>query len=67
LTVTGVDGTGRPFTVIGVEEWPKSRIPLDRYFVRDGPLRLTLITCGGRFDRDTGNYEDNIVVTAQPA
>jgi hypothetical protein len=47
------------------ETMANSRIPLDRYFVRDGTLRLRIIiTYVGRFDRDTENYEDNIVVTA---
>jgi sortase (surface protein transpeptidase) len=30
----------------------------------DGPARLALITCGGAFDRRTGNYADNVVVLA---
>ena len=43
----------------------KTRIPLERYFARDGALRVTLITCGGPFDRTTGHYRDNVVVTAE--
>jgi hypothetical protein len=30
-------------------------------------LRLVLITCGGPFDRSTGNYLDNVVVYGVPA
>ena len=33
-------------------------------FRTDGPPQLALITCGGAFDRSTGNYEDNVVVLA---
>jgi hypothetical protein len=33
----------------------------------DAPEQLVLITCGGPFDQNTGNYEDNIVVYASPA
>ena len=33
----------------------------------DGPPGLTLITCGGAFDRGVRSYEDNIVVRAAPA
>jgi hypothetical protein len=29
-------------------------------------FRLSLITCGGPFDHDSGHYRDNIVVTAVP-
>ncbi|SCL59036.1 class F sortase [Micromonospora chersina] len=66
LTVTGADGRERPYRVVAREEYAKTRIPLDRYFARDGSPRLTLITCGGPFDAKTRHYRDNIVVTAVP-
>ncbi|MCP3782752.1 class F sortase [Micromonospora sp. A3M-1-15] len=66
LTVTGSDGRERPYRVVAREEYAKTRIPLDRYFARDGSPRLTLITCGGPFDAKTRHYRDNIVVTAVP-
>ncbi|WP_025620556.1 class F sortase [Salinispora cortesiana] len=67
LIVTGSDGQERTYRVIAREEYQKTRIPLDRYFARDGDRRLTLITCGGPFDADTRRYRDNLVVTAVPA
>jgi hypothetical protein len=67
LTVAGPDGTVRAYRVVAREEYRKTKIPLDRYFARDGAPRLTLITCGGPFDRKAGHYRDNIVVTAVPA
>ncbi|MEU8331079.1 class F sortase [Micromonospora sp. NPDC048839] len=67
LTVTGSDGTARRYRVVAREEYAKTRIPLDRYFARDGRTRLTLITCGGPFDAKARKYRDNIVVTAVPA
>ncbi|WP_433222330.1 class F sortase [Dactylosporangium sp. CS-047395] len=67
VAVTGTDGTVRRFLVKAREVYPKTRIPLDRYFARDGPVRLTLITCGGPFDKATGHYRDNVVITAEPA
>jgi sortase (surface protein transpeptidase) len=66
ITVTGVDGVSHAFRVTQREEWEKSKIPLERYFARDGAVRLTLITCGGPFDQRTRNYRDNIVITATP-
>ncbi|MEU5525673.1 class F sortase [Micromonospora chersina] len=66
LTVTGADGRERRYRVVAREEYAKTRIPLDRYFARDGSPRLTLITCGGPFDAKTRHYRDNIVVTAVP-
>ncbi|MEU7827051.1 class F sortase [Catellatospora sp. NPDC049133] len=63
------DPTGRryDFTVVGVEQFRKSRIPLERYFARDGALRLTLVTCGGPFGEAARHYRDNVVVTATAA
>ncbi|MEU5905090.1 class F sortase [Micromonospora sp. NPDC047467] len=67
LTATGSDGTARQYRVVAREEYAKTKIPLDRYFARDGEARLTLITCGGPFDAKARKYRDNIVVTAVPA
>ncbi|RLP92902.1 class F sortase [Micromonospora sp. BL4] len=67
LTATGSDGRARQYRVVAREEYAKTKIPLDRYFARDGKPRLTLITCGGPFDAETRRYRDNIVVTAVPA
>ncbi|MGW4500938.1 class F sortase [Micromonospora sp. NPDC004336] len=67
LTATGSDGRARRYRVVAREEYDKSRIPLERYFARDGKPRLTLITCGGPFDAKARRYRDNIVVTAVPA
>jgi len=65
ITLTGASGS-KQFKVVGRERYAKTKIPLDKYFARDGTLRLTLITCGGPFDRATGHYRDNVVVTATP-
>ncbi|GAA3454982.1 class F sortase [Dactylosporangium matsuzakiense] len=67
IAVTGADGSVRRFTVSAREVYPKAKIPLEKYFARDGGVRLTLITCGGPFDASTGHYRDNVVITAQPA
>jgi hypothetical protein len=64
LVVTGADGRARTFSVVAREIFTKSAIPLDRFFAREGPLRLTLITCGGPFA--SGHYRDNVVITAVP-
>ncbi|MFI2711898.1 class F sortase [Micromonospora sp. NPDC018662] len=67
LTATGSDGKERRYRVVAREEYTKTKIPLERYFARDGKPRLTLITCGGPFDPKTRHYRDNIVVTAVPS
>ena len=35
-------------------------------FDQNGPPRLVLITCGGRYHRDRGGYDSNVVITATP-
>ncbi len=35
-------------------------------FEQDGPPRLVLITCGGRYRRDAGGYDSNVVIIAKP-
>lgn len=65
VTVTAADGTTHDFTVDRVDRHPKDAFPsLDVYGPEPGPV-LRLITCGGSFDRATGHYRDNIVVTAR--
>jgi hypothetical protein len=54
------------FRVVSREAFPKSKAPYSRLFARDGRARLTLVTCGGAFNRKNGSYRDNIVVTAVP-
>jgi hypothetical protein len=66
IAVTGTDAVTRTFTVIAREVYRKRDVPLDRYFARDGAMRLTLITCGGPFDERARSYRDNVVVTAVP-
>ena len=65
LTSTGV--TLR-YRVVAVEGIRKSQFEADieEFFAVDGPPRLTLITCGGTYDRDEGGYEANVVVTSVP-
>lgn len=60
------DGTSRRFVVTAREQVPKEQVDLSRYFTHQGPDRITLITCGGVFDRGVGSYQDNIIVTAEP-
>lgn len=60
------DGSVTVFEVQGRDVIDKAVIPLDEVFDRDGPARLTLITCGGEFDYGTRHYVSNVVVVATP-
>jgi LPXTG-site transpeptidase (sortase) family protein len=66
VAVTAEDGTVLRYKVVARELISKKRLPLDELFAVDGPARLTLISCGGYYDRANGGYQDNIVVTAIP-
>jgi LPXTG-site transpeptidase (sortase) family protein len=56
------------YQVVAVEGIRKREFEADieEFFAVDGPPRLTLITCGGAFDQDSGGYQANVVVTAVP-
>jgi LPXTG-site transpeptidase (sortase) family protein len=65
VVITSADGRTRAYRVVDVRRIAKTRVPLAEVFRRDGQERVVLITCGGRYDRDTG-YRDNVLVTAEP-
>jgi sortase (surface protein transpeptidase) len=66
VVVTDAAGTTTRWRVVSRELITKQSLPLDRIFSRDGPPRLTLITCGGPFLPELGSYRDNVVVVAEP-
>jgi LPXTG-site transpeptidase (sortase) family protein len=59
------DGTRLAYRVRTIERIAKDQLAVDRLFTRSGPPRITLVTCGGDFDRTTRTYEENVVVTAE--
>jgi LPXTG-site transpeptidase (sortase) family protein len=58
------DGSTRTYRVTRVDRYAKTQFPSDVVYQPVTGRELRLITCGGRFDRRTGHYEDNVVVTA---
>lgn len=67
IAVTTADHRIHRYRVVARESFAKSNEPLAALFARTGAPRLTLITCGGTFNRATHSYDDNIVVTARPS
>jgi hypothetical protein len=67
-----VDGTaaGEPvrqrFLVTGTRTYAKHDLPSQEVFNQRGVGRLVLVTCGGVFDRSSGNYASNILTYAVP-
>lgn len=59
------DGTVAVFGITGVRKYAKDQFPTQQVYGATGRPALRLITCGGSFDRTTGNYRDDIVVYAE--
>jgi hypothetical protein len=66
MRVTDAAGTTTRWRVVSRELISKQALPLDQLFRRDGPPRLTLVTCGGPFLPEYRSYRDNVVVVAEP-
>lgn len=64
IAVSDASGVAYRYQVRANESIPKQVLPLADLFVRDGPPRLILISCGGPYDKRQGGYLDNVVVTA---
>nr|WP_274388144.1 class F sortase [Salsipaludibacter albus] len=67
ITVHDADRRQRVFVVDRVERWPKDDFPTDAVYRQSRGSELRLVTCGGTFDRDTGHYNDNVIVFATAA
>ena len=64
VRITRADGSVAVFAVDNVRAFEKSAFPTKLVYGNTDHAALRLITCGGAFDRDTGSYEENIVVLA---
>jgi LPXTG-site transpeptidase (sortase) family protein len=61
IRVTNTDSTTRRYRVDRITRVDKDKFPTKSVYLGSG---LRLITCGGKFDRKTGHYEDNVIVFA---
>ena len=67
IIVVRSDGTRLHYRIVERRLYLKKTLPFALLFARTGPPRLTILTCGGPYDRAHGGYQDNLVVTAIPA
>lgn len=67
IEVAGPDGRVLRYVVDTRLQVDKDELPVEELFRSTGPPTLTLITCGGAFDRGARHYQDNIVIRARPA
>ncbi len=66
VTVTREDGSVQRYATEKVENIAKRSLDGHQLFNRTGEHRLKLVTCGGEWLDATGDYEDNVVLTAAP-
>ena len=67
VVVDRADGTAATFRVERVEKHPKGDFPTEEVYGEIDQAGLRLITCGGTFDEDSGDYPDNVIVFASLA
>jgi sortase (surface protein transpeptidase) len=65
VVVDRADGTRATFRVGRVERHAKHDFPTGEVYGDVGWSALRLITCGGKFDQKSGNYQDNVIVFAR--
>jgi sortase (surface protein transpeptidase) len=67
ILVDRADGSTTVFVVDRSERFGKDAFPTHAVYGPTPDAQLRLITCGGRFDRSTRHYVDNVVVFARAA
>lgn len=55
------------YVLVARRLYTKAALPTRAIFVRTGPPRLVVVTCGGPFDPATRHYQDNVVAYFVPA
>lgn len=67
VLVDRADASTARFTVESQEVYPKNDFPSELVYLPTLTPELKLITCTGTFDRSSGHYRDNLIVTARLA
>nr|WP_262387373.1 class F sortase [Streptomyces sp. TRM49041] len=64
VNITRADGTVARFKVDSVDTFSKANFPDDKVYADTPTPQLRLITCGGKYNRTSRDYEANVVVFA---
>lgn len=64
IEINRQDGNTARFVIEKIGQFPQSNFPSATVYGHTDRAELRLITCGGEFNRLTGQYSDNIVVFA---
>jgi sortase (surface protein transpeptidase) len=62
IYIDRADGTTATFKVADIKQVPQANFPTQEVFGNINYAGLRVITCGGAFNNQTYEYEDNIVV-----
>ena len=65
IKIGRANGTAVTFNVTAVETVRKSQFPSQAVYGPTTETWLALVTCGGRFDAASGNYEDSVIAFAK--
>jgi sortase (surface protein transpeptidase) len=65
IEVSQTDGSKYTYFVTDVEKLRKTAFPTKKVYGWTPESTLRLVTCGGKFDRRTGHYEENTIVYAE--
>lgn len=66
IVIVGDDDEEMHFVVTARNTYHKDDLPLETIFSPRGAPTLTLVTCGGGFNRAAQTYDSNVVVYATP-
>jgi hypothetical protein len=65
VEIRTADGRRHAYTLTARRTYDNASLPRD-LFTADGPHRLALVTCAGRYDRAERRYERNLVLYGRP-
>ena len=65
IVVDRVNGSQVVFEVYGKETVAKDKFPTEKVYGDTGSPELRLLTCGGRYNKKTKSYTDNVLVFAR--
>ena len=65
ISIEQSDGSVFTYTIVLVERLHKTAFPTEKVYGKTELSTLRLVTCGGKFNRRTGHYEDNVIAYAE--
>jgi len=67
LVVDDVNGRTATFTVSRIEQVGRGDFPTDRVYGETRSSELRILSCGGEYDEENRQYEDNVIIYARLA